>query len=73
MTPFDHLLHRARVTKPVTPLDAWISDKRDEAQRLHRASYQDWIKQGLNLSLGMEGMKDDLRNYQGCAGPTERQ
>lgn len=46
MTPFDHLLHRARVTNPATPFDAWIETKRDEAQRLNRDNYRQWLRDG---------------------------
>lgn len=42
MTPFDHLLCQ----KPQTPHEDWLSEKRDEAERLNRTARRDWIKAG---------------------------
>lgn len=29
-----------------TPFEAWLHEKRDEAQRLHRANHREWIREG---------------------------
>lgn len=46
MTFWHAILASYADVEDITARERWIDERRDEAQRLHRIAYQDWIRSG---------------------------